>query len=276
VRNAYCLFILGTVLAGCTTIRVSGPRDCKTVGEWSYEAWDKVLGHCVVEGLVNYEALKADTRHLERFVAQLGCFGPALAGDQFPDRKSQLAYWINAHNAISMLAAVKKYPCQTVSPAFGEFGRQTQCWVDGRYLSLSDIARLALEAAGDDPRVRLALILPAKGSGKLPDTPILPEKIDTQLTDLVREALNDPAIVKIDHENLTLLLGKPVYDARDQYLKHYRKTYRTDSGTIINALGFYGDARQRRTLNRAIGYQIRLMPFDWSLNEWSRPKCSLD
>lgn len=263
---------------GCSSLRLAGPAQgdaaCRLTGD--YARWQKVLETYVVDGTVNYEQLKAEPGELEVFVGQIGRFGPGSTPEGFKDHRGRLAYWINAHNAAAMLAAVRKYPAKTVRPIFGDFDRQVSCWTDGQWLTLRQIASRALTASNGDPRVRLAMASPAKGSGKLLGKPFVPEKIQTQLTELYRQALDDSTMMKVDHDKWTLWLGKPIYDARRQYIERYRKMLGTDSGSIINALALDAKPNQRRKLNTALGYKVRPIPYDWSLNEWLRPRSYLD
>jgi len=274
-RLAYLLILV--ILAGrCTMVHPPQGSSCRTLDGWDYRSWKKVMTRFVVDGQTDYRGIQAQHDDLDRFVHQLGCFGPRSTPEMFPDRRSRLAYWINAYNAVAMLAAVRTYPVKTVKPLFRDFRPTVRCHVDGRVMTLAELAASARDQADHDLLVELALVNPAKGSGTLLGTVFLPGKIDDQLAELFHRALNDRAIVKIDAENWTLWLAEPLYRHRQEYVEQYRRAVVTDSGTIINALAMTADAAMRRKLNTALGYRVRLLPYDWSLNERIRYKCSLD
>src|SRR5438046_559302 len=60
-------------------------------------------------GYVNYTGLKADRAELDSYVAALERTSPENTPALFPDRASQLAYWINAYNALVLQAVINNY-----------------------------------------------------------------------------------------------------------------------------------------------------------------------
>jgi hypothetical protein len=147
--------------------------------------------------------------------------------------------------------------------------------VDGNGLTLTQIADLARQAGQNDPRIELALTLPAKGSSKLSSEIYQASQIDHQLDQAVSRALDDPNQVAIDHATKTLRLGSAIYRVQEKFIQAYCRKYKTTDASIINALADFGDETQRRRLNAAIGYRVEEIPFDWSLNEKEEPPCSL-
>ena len=83
--------------------------------QFDHSAWDHVLKEFVNEqGRVDYAALKANPAELNRYVGELGARSPASDPQQFPTRESQLAYWINAYNALVMEAVIDRWPVESV------------------------------------------------------------------------------------------------------------------------------------------------------------------
>src|SRR6266849_9456371 len=88
---------------------------CAQKQGFDYAPWDRVLKKFVTEtGRVDYGALKADSGDLDSFVAALAARSPASHPQDFPTRESQLAYWINAYNALVMKAVVENWPTKSV------------------------------------------------------------------------------------------------------------------------------------------------------------------
>ncbi|HOZ52280.1 MAG TPA: DUF547 domain-containing protein, partial [Chitinophagaceae bacterium] len=83
------------------------------------------------------------------------------SGQIFNETNEQTAFWINVYNAAALRAAVEKYPTQTVKSFWKDFEKSTRVMVDSRQLTLAQIADLARQAGANDPRVELALSLPA-------------------------------------------------------------------------------------------------------------------
>src|SRR4051794_27439534 len=76
--------------------------------------WADVLQAGVHEGLVDYSSLKANPVALKRYYALLSRTGPSLTTDQFSGRPAATAYWINAYNALVLLAILQHYPISTI------------------------------------------------------------------------------------------------------------------------------------------------------------------
>ena len=76
--------------------------------EFDHAPWDRVLKRFVTEtGRVDYRALKADPADLDQYVSQLAAHSPVSHPQDFPARESQLAYWINAYNALVMKSVIE-------------------------------------------------------------------------------------------------------------------------------------------------------------------------
>ncbi len=248
----------------------------KPAKKFDYSLYKEVLTQYVKDGLVNYKKLHSNLDKLQKFISSLKSVGPTLTPKIFKTKASKLAFWINSYNAIGLYQAAKKYPCKSVNPILGNFETQTTCWVDGRKLTLKQIKQLALKESNFDPRVYLALKLPAKGTGKLPNEPFDPERLENQLNNIVNASIDDKNLLFINHQEKQLELGKPFWQARDRLIKQYKEKFKVPYANIINALGMYANFAQRRRLNTAIEYNIVLKPFDWTLNDRSKPECVLD
>jgi hypothetical protein len=66
---------------------------------------DQVLDLYVRDGLVYYRALKSDRRLLDGYVNGLGDVSLASAG-----REEQMAFWLNAYNALVLRTIIDSYP----------------------------------------------------------------------------------------------------------------------------------------------------------------------
>src|SRR5581483_8983617 len=110
-------------------------------------ALDQILDLYVRDGFVYYRALKAERAKLDGYVNQLA----AAAPDQMP-RNEQIAFWINAYNALVLRTVVDHYPIATRSPQYpqhsirqipGAFERLPHK-VGGRSLTLDQIEQEVL------------------------------------------------------------------------------------------------------------------------------------
>jgi hypothetical protein len=274
-----CVFVLGLLVPGCMEKRASEPVSSRPAGPIkpvNYDILQEVITKYTSEGQVKYKSLKENPGRLEEFLASVTWVGPKSTPQYFCNSLQNLAFWINLYNAACLRAGAQRYPGKSVQPFWGNFEDTVKVQVDGREMALSEIAKLARLAGQNDPRIDLALILPAKGSGQFPQEVYRPEKVDQQLTEGVGRAMKDPKLVQFDHMHWTLGLGSPIYRNRVNFIKNYEKKFQTENATILSSLGVYADPTGRSRLNSALGYHVREIPFDWSLNVFDEPPCSLD
>jgi len=94
---------------------------------FSHHQWQVVLKQFMrPDGRLDLNRLKADPAPLNAYLAQLALVSPDSNPVLFPDKTDQLAYWINAHNALALRQIVNYYPVRQLEdmPAF---------WTDSRY-----------------------------------------------------------------------------------------------------------------------------------------------
>src|SRR6266487_3906321 len=141
---------------------------------------DFILDTYVRDGEVYYRALKSDRGRLDAYVATL----TAAPVAQQP-RDTQLAFWLNAYNALVLRTVIDHYPIQGRSPDYpsksirqipGAFERLTHR-VAGRTITLDQIEQTVLPEF-HDPRVYFALGRGAVGGGRLRSEPFAATKLE--------------------------------------------------------------------------------------------------
>src|SRR6266699_4821931 len=96
------------VIVSFTLLLVSTPGAQESGGEAARRnAFDTLLDVYVRDGLVYFRALKADRGRLDGYVNALA----AVAVDKLP-RDEQIAFWLNAYNALVLRTVVDHYPIQ--------------------------------------------------------------------------------------------------------------------------------------------------------------------
>ncbi|MCX6588585.1 MAG: DUF547 domain-containing protein [Acidobacteria bacterium] len=124
--------------------------------------FDRVLAKFVLaDGRVRYAALRADLAPLTRYVEAL-----AAAPPPFPTRQAELAYWINAYNALVLHSMAADYPgakrrlTGAVGRAYYFYGRRFR--VGGRSRSLADLENNTIRKFGE-PRIHFAIVCASVG-----------------------------------------------------------------------------------------------------------------
>jgi len=166
------------------------------------KTFDQLLDLYVRNGDVYYRALRSDRAKLDGYINLLGTASVAKAS-----RQEQIAFWLNAYNALVLRTVIDHYPIQSRSSQYpaksirqipGAFERLPHR-VAGRTLTLDQIEKDVLPEFRD-PRVYFALGRGAAGSGRLRSEAFLPARIEEQLADVASECVTRAQCLSIDRE----------------------------------------------------------------------------
>jgi hypothetical protein len=165
--------------------------------------FDQLLDLYVRNGEVYYRAIKSEQSKLDGYLAQVA----SASIDKAP-RDEQIAFWLNAYNALVLRTVVDHYPIQGRSAEYpaksirqipGAFERLSHR-VAGRTLTLDQIEQTVL-AGFQDPRVYFALGRGAEGSGRLRSEAFTGARLEEQLADVAAECVNRAQCIAIDRAN---------------------------------------------------------------------------
>ena len=149
-----------------------------------HAAWDRLLHRYVQDGRVDYAGLAAERKALEGYAASLA----NVEVNDLPSRDAQLAFWINAYNAVVVQAVLQRYPLRSVRQVGGFFdGLRYQ--IAGRRLTLNDIEGAA-RALGDW-RSHFAVVCASSSCPPLRSEAYVPQHLDAQLAEQTRRFLKD-------------------------------------------------------------------------------------
>lgn len=165
-------------------------------------SFDQVLDLNVRDGFVYYRALKAGRAPLDAYINLL-----STASVERLSRDEQVAFWLNAYNALVLRTVIDHYPIQgraaeypakSVRQVPGAFER-TAHRVAGRTVTLDRIEQTILPAF-HDPRVYLALGRGAVGGGRLRSEAFTAERLEAQLTEAAGECVSHATCLQIDRD----------------------------------------------------------------------------
>jgi hypothetical protein len=238
-------------------------------------AFDEILDLYVRDGFVYYRALKLERARFDRVVDQLAT--TRVGG---LSRDEQLAFWLNAYNALVLQTVIDRYPIHGTSPLYpansirqipGAF-ESARHVVAGRSLTLDEIES-AILSEFHDPRVYFALGRGAVGSGRLRSEAFAADRMEAQLTDVAAECARRLNCVQIDRiENQ--VLASSIFSWRE---REFAAAYAGAASARFSA---------RSPLERAIlgyvepkligleqdflvrnAFDVKFLSFDWSLND---------
>ena len=236
--------------------------------------------HVTGEGLVHYQQLKSNRQTLDRFVAALG----KLREGEFEswDEEEQVAFWINAYNALTLSAIISHYPIQPVLSESSMVPRNSirqipgvwdrlQFTVMGSAVTLDQIEHQILRKRFDEPRIHMALVCAAQSCPRLRNEPFVGSRLENQLQDQTQRFLSRPAMFRIDRARQCVLLSSifqwygedfvSTYDTGQEFPGH-NKVERA----VLNFIARHLDAQSRDYLTKE-RYRIEYVDYDWSLNE---------
>jgi hypothetical protein len=239
------------------------------------KSFDQLLDLYVRNGDVYYRALKAERAKLDGYVNLI-----ATASVDKLSREEQIAFWLNAYNAIVLRTIVDHYPIAGKSPDYpsksirqipGAFER-LQHRVAGRTLTLDQIEKDVLPTF-NDPRVFFALGRGAVGSGRLRSEAFVPARIEEQLSDVAAECLSRGQCVQIDAESAKVG-ASPIFSWRE---KEFAAVYadkapaaianRSPIERAVIAFVYPKLLNAEKELIAKNSFQVTYKPFDWTLND---------
>jgi hypothetical protein len=236
---------------------------------------DTILDAYVRDGFVYYRALKADRAKLESYVGQLA----AVPADNLP-RESQLAFWLNAYDALVLKTVVDHYPIPTRSAEYpqhsirqipGAFERVAHR-VGGRTLTLDQIEQTILAPFGD-PRVFFAIGRGSIGGGRLRSEAFTPARIEAQLAEVAAECASRPQCVAIDAEQNKLNVSA-IFSWREKEFvaKYATATHepfenRSDIERAVLAFVWPKMLTTEKEFLTQNKWQMAYKPYDWRLND---------
>ena len=239
------------------------------------KAYDELLDLNVRDGLVYYRALKGQRARLDAYIS-----GLASATIDSAPREEQIAFWLNAYNALVLQTVIdhypitqrtREYPARSVRQVPGAFDRSTHR-VAGRTLTLDQIEQTILPGF-QDPRVYLALGRGAVGSGRLRSEAYTGANLERQLTEIANECVNRAQCAEVDRTANAVKLNA-VFSWRE---KEFVAAYDGKSAPIFatrspieRAMLAFIDGRLLTTEREFLEkneFKVEFIPFDWTLND---------
>lgn len=275
-RVVGCLLIIAFSTAGCT--QLTNPPDPAILGAdgphlYSDQDYAEVLRQYVHDGLVDYEALATNRAGLDRYYALLAVTGPTKTPDQFASSAQVTAYWINAYNALVLVAVLSRYPVESMYALdLPRLEHEYSYLVDGKMRNLAAIEDEILAWSQGDVRALLATSRAAMGTPRLSDQPIRASTLERQLAEAAAGALDDPHLLAVDHGAQSIFVWQVILRRQEDFLAYWRSRRRVETAYTYNVLLELASPEQRRALQSAVGYMLREIAFDRSLNRWPQPR----
>ena len=235
-----------------------------------HSAWTAVLSQVVdARGFVDYDVLLADRAGFDRYVELIENTGPSTDPSRFPDSNSELAFYINAYNALVFKGVLDRGPERT-SVWSGlisgyNFFRRMQVKIDGQVTNLQAIEDVLIRESFADPRVHAALNCASVSCPRLPQAAFTAADLDTELNVAMREFVNGMQNVRIDKSKRTVYLSR-IFDWFEDDFIEFEERSGTAAPAILNYINRF------RTPGQEIPgeYKIRYLDYDKGINHQLR------
>ena len=222
---------------------------------FSHDLLAQVYKEHVENGKVHYTNLKVNPEKLEDYLDVLA--GANLEEMSFAE---QLAFWINAYNALVIKGVIDHYPTKSVRRVklFGGFFSRLKFNVAGEMYTLNQIEHDIIRTEFVDARVHFALVCASKSCPPLQETVFLPETIEEQLDDVTLKFITDPEKVRIDRDEKIIYLSK--------IFKWYEADFTEGYDGVADFLSDYLPPEDAEfVLREDVTFQY--LDYDWSLND---------
>lgn len=239
---------------GDDTVNKPVPRtDLTNAAAWAI--WTEVLSeHVNSYGQIDFNRLQRDRGQLDSFIGWLHGVSPATHPERFPTREAQLAYHINAYNALAMASIIDAGIPASFEPMLKRyrFFYRREVWVGDRQISLADYENKIIRPFGEE-RVHFVLNCMVVSCPRLPRQAFLPETLSTQLATATRKFIREPRNLYVDDEARTVYVS--------EIFSFYKKDFRAKAPSLID----YINLHRERVL--PTDYKLRFIEYDWRLNQ---------
>lgn len=215
----------------------------------THASYDAILKANVVDGRVDYKALKAAPAALDSYLDALA----AVKETTFKtwSEPQQIAFLVNLYNAATLKLIIDHYPVKSIKDIGSLFkGPWDQPVVRllGRTITLNNLEHDIMRKDYHEPRLHMALVCAAKGCPPLRSEAYVGDRLDEQLNDQSRIYLASPAGFQLDRAKGEVRVSS--------IFKWYGRDFPSVPAFVAQHRGQNVD-----------GLKIRYLDYDWSLNE---------
>jgi hypothetical protein len=222
--------------------------------------WGDLLAAHGRDGGLDYEGLAADSPRLDQYLQSVSAADSAAM-----ERDRQLAFWINAYNAVVARFVLDRYPGISSVREVGDFFDGQTFVVAGRQMTLDEVESRARDLG--DPRAHFAVVCASTSCPDLRAEAYSGERIEAQLEEQTRAFLADP------EKGLRFDAGAGVL-----YLSSIFKWYAGDFTGGSTVVAFFSRSKiidwllphlpaELAAVIEKAEPSVRYLDYDWSLND---------
>jgi len=266
MKFRFSLLLLVIPLAACSSAK---PPVLQVPFQADYATFARVLKTMVYSDRVDYSTLKAKRSGLDSAVAQFASVTPEALG--LMTRDEQMAFWINAYNAITLRSVIDAYPVKSIKDIDGVWDKKR--WVvGGRKVTLNEIEHSILRPEFKDPRVHFAINCASVGCPPLADHPYAGSRLNDQLDSAAAGFVNNPARNHIDAASGVIRTSELFQWFGEDFVPGYgndKFPYLSPvEAAILQFMLRYADEERTAVLTSGKHWKFEYPPYDWQLNDY--------
>ena len=226
-----------------------------------HSEWDRLLKTYVdADGMVDYGAWhtsKSDRESLERYLSHLSTGDPSSTATS----NAQLAFWINAYNAVTIHGILREYPTSSIrnhtATVVGyNIWKHLQLYVNRKPYSLNQIEHGILRKK-NDPRIHFAIVCASVSCPRLLNEAYTANRIQDQLDTNARDFFGRSRNFRHDGEKLQL----------SSILKWFDVDFGASQTERLQKIAKWlpNDRVQQAVESGRV--KVRYLDYDWNLNE---------
>lgn len=223
--------------------------------------WDGLLQKYVDgKGMVDYKAWKAnsgDSQTLDRYLVHMSHSSGKGTKEQ------QLAFWINAYNAVTVKGILREYPTTSIrnhtAKLFGyNIWKNLKLVVGGKPVSLDEMEHQILRKMAE-PRIHFAIVCASIGCPRLLKEAYVAERLDEQLTMNSKAFFADAVKFRYDAKRQTFYLSPIIRWFGEDFGDSEPARLKAIAPYISDPAGSQAAASGRGSMS--------FVDYDWGLND---------
>lgn len=228
-----------------------------------HSSWNELLKNYVdAQGMVDYTRWKATPGDVAALDAYINHLSTAEIVRGTP-RDAQLAYWINAYNAVTIKGILREYPTTSIrnhtAKVFGyNIWQDLQLSVQGKPYSLEQIEHEILRKMGE-PRIHFAIVCASIGCPPLRNEAYSAEKIKEQLADNARQFFAQRSKFQFDPQRRSFAVS-PI-------LSWFAEDFGTSQAKQLQMISPYLPEPTARQVAKEGTGDLSYLDYDWNLND---------
>lgn len=239
IKPDFCLLFVGVFL-------LTPSLFAQTTSSAFTDGVDGFMKAHVANGRVDYAQFKKSDGDLTNLYKKAGAV--SLAGASDNEKK---AFYINAYNVAVIHQVVQAFPLKSPLDKPGFFD-QVKHRVAGQEITLNQLEKDKLLAAYGDARVHFAVVCAAVSCPPIANFAYTADKLDAQLDERTRLALNNPSFVRVSKGQKKAELSK-IFD-------WYKRDFARGGQPVLTFIN--GFRREKIPGDYAVGFY----EYDWTLN----------